>query len=193
MPYIEHRFDSRLYSIWRGVLRRCNDKKCVNYRYYGGKGVQVEFTSWHDFRDWAIENGYQANLTIDRIDPEGNYSKSNCQWITQSENSKKSAIYHGHNTYEGTKKERKYQQDKFYREKSKESLKEKKHLYYVNNLSRIKEKSKLYRNIPSVKKAKQEYDKQRRERRKKENELIQHRNGIIHVNIGPFMREGKMF
>lgn len=41
------------------------------------------------FRDWALDNKYQNNLTIDRIDNNGDYKPSNCQWITNIENAKK--------------------------------------------------------------------------------------------------------
>ena len=51
-------------------------------------------TEWKDnfqvFHDWAMANGYSEGLTIDRIDSSGNYEPSNCQWLTRSENSKKS-------------------------------------------------------------------------------------------------------
>lgn len=156
------KLNKRLYSIWRGMLRRCKDKNTTYYKYYGGKGIKVEFKGWHDFRDWANSNGYADNLTIDRIDPEKNYSKENCQWITQSENSRRSAQYHGYHLYTGSKEERKYQQDKVYREKHHEELKQKKHDYYMENRDRISAKSLEYRKNPIVKERKKEYDKNRR-------------------------------
>lgn len=80
----------RLYKIWSGMRCRCGSAKYKGYRWYGAKGVKV-CPEWQDsyvaFRDWALDNGYADNLTIDRIDVNGDYEPSNCQWITQSENS----------------------------------------------------------------------------------------------------------
>lgn len=88
--YIDEK-DVRLYSIWKGMNKRCNNHNAVDYRWYGGKGVKV-CEEWHDylkFRDWALNNGYSIGLTIDRIETNKDYSPSNCQWLTQSDNSKK--------------------------------------------------------------------------------------------------------
>lgn len=154
--------NKRLYSVWRGMLGRCYRPNRPGYKYYGGKGITVEFDGWHDFRDWAFQNGYADNLTIDRLDPNGNYSKENCEWVTQSENSRRSALYHGHNVYEGTKKERKAQHDRAYRETHRDALKIRKHDYYERNKPEISKKSKDYRDRPEIKAKKREYDKRRR-------------------------------
>ena len=82
------RKSNRLYSIWAAMKRRCYNHNVEAFKYYGGKGVVV-CQEWHDyakFKSWALCNGYADNLTIDRIDVEGNYEPSNCQWITKSEN-----------------------------------------------------------------------------------------------------------
>ena len=73
------------------MLNRCRRKKDKYYQRYGGRGISVceEWHSFPQFYEWAIANGYKDNLTIDRIDVNGNYEPSNCQWLTQSENSKK--------------------------------------------------------------------------------------------------------
>lgn len=83
---------SRFYVSWAGMKHRCLCLNSDGYKYYGGRGITVceEWLNYQNFRDWALANGYQDNLTIDRIDNEGNYEPSNCQWITKSENSKKS-------------------------------------------------------------------------------------------------------
>jgi hypothetical protein len=84
----------RLYKIWAGMKNRCSRKsQCVPYKYYGSRGISVcpEWrTSYQAFRSWALANGYQENLVIDRKDNNGNYEPSNCQWITRSEHSRKS-------------------------------------------------------------------------------------------------------
>lgn len=83
--------DVRLYSIWKGMNKRCNNPNCKDYRWYGGKGIKVceEWRDYLKFREWALEHGYIIGLTIDRIENDKGYEPSNCQWLTQSENAKK--------------------------------------------------------------------------------------------------------
>mgnify|MGYP000409137109 CR=1 FL=1 len=83
---------TRLYSIWRNMLDRCNNPKNKEYHRYGGRGIIVcaEWeTDFSSFREWALSSGYQDNLTIDRIDNDLGYAPSNCQWLTRAENSTK--------------------------------------------------------------------------------------------------------
>ncbi|GAH13182.1 unnamed protein product [marine sediment metagenome] len=70
---------------------RCYNPKDKGYDIYGGRGIRIEPT-WDDytvFKSWALSNGYQDNLTIDRKDRDKGYYPDNCQWITKSENSAK--------------------------------------------------------------------------------------------------------
>ena len=78
----------RLYQTWAAMKRRCYNPNCVQFQYYGGKGVKVcdEWLEYEEFKTWAIANGYADNLTIDRIDSNGDYDPANCQWITLAEN-----------------------------------------------------------------------------------------------------------
>lgn len=80
-------YGTRLYRIWKGVLSRCRNESSTDYKWYGAKGVTVceEWSEYVNFRDWAISNGYKDDLTIDRIDPFGNYEPSNCRWATIKE------------------------------------------------------------------------------------------------------------
>ncbi|PAF15733.1 hypothetical protein [Terribacillus saccharophilus] len=67
--------NSKLYQRWADMLQRCNNENSNNYKYYGAKGICV-CNDWRDFsafKDWADRNGYQEGLSIDRINPEGNY------------------------------------------------------------------------------------------------------------------------
>lgn len=86
---------TRLYRIWKGMKARCLNSKNHAYKYYGGKGVSVcneWINNYMAFKFWALLSGYADDLTIDKIDNRGNYEPGNCQWITQSENSKKSNV-----------------------------------------------------------------------------------------------------
>lgn len=74
----------RLYNIWVGMHQRCRDKNTKYYKNYGGRGITV-CQLWNEyitFRKWALSNGYDDALTIDRIDPDGNYEPSNCRWVS---------------------------------------------------------------------------------------------------------------
>lgn len=75
---------TRLYTIWRGMKIRCFNKNSKDYERYGGRGISI-CEEWVDdfaaFSKWAIENGYSDDLSIDRIDVDGNYEPRNCRWV----------------------------------------------------------------------------------------------------------------
>lgn len=77
----------RLYNIWYGMLERCRNSLNPYYHRYGGRGVVVcdEWNDYESFSVWAISNGYADELSLDRIDNNGNYDPTNCRWVTKTE------------------------------------------------------------------------------------------------------------
>ena len=79
---------SRLYGCYKGMMSRCYRPKDIHYNAYGKRGITV-CKEWKNkpkaFIEWALANGYSDDLTIERIDVNGNYEPSNCTWIPMSE------------------------------------------------------------------------------------------------------------
>ena len=87
---------SRLYAIWDNMRSRCNNSNNPKYKDYGGRGISVcqEWDDFSTFKEWALENGYRDNLSIDRIDVNGGYSQENCRWATQKDQSRNTRVNH---------------------------------------------------------------------------------------------------
>lgn len=84
---------TRIHNIWRGMKIRCYDKNRKDFSRYGGRGIRM-CPEWRKsflaFYEWSCKNGYQNNLTIDRIDVNDDYEPANCRWVTvqQQENNR---------------------------------------------------------------------------------------------------------
>lgn len=74
------------YFTWRSMKNRCKNKDNPNYNHYGGRGISYQ-DSWEHFENFLSDMGKRTDgLTLDRIDNNGNYTKQNCRWVSQSIN-----------------------------------------------------------------------------------------------------------
>ena len=82
-------YNKRISRVYWNMKTRCYNPSSNKYHAYGARGIKVcdEWkNSFKKFKEWALSNGYGDNLTIDRIDNNGNYEPSNCRWVTQKQN-----------------------------------------------------------------------------------------------------------
>ena len=92
--------DKRVHNIWAGLKARTTNKNHRDYPRYGGRGIGL-FEDWkiyRNFEDWALANGYENGLSIDRINNDGNYEPSNCRWTDQLIQSANTKLIHKTNT-----------------------------------------------------------------------------------------------
>lgn len=79
---------TRLYNIWNNMKLRCYHPSSINFKHYGARGITICPEWLNDFKvfqHWALSHGYCDDLTIDRIDVNGNYEPVNCRWVTMKE------------------------------------------------------------------------------------------------------------
>ena len=80
--------NNRLYRIYFGMKSRCYNRHDYHFKDWGGRGICIAdewLQSFDAFQTWALENGYKDDLSIDRINNDGNYEPSNCRWATAKE------------------------------------------------------------------------------------------------------------
>ena len=83
--------NERIKTIFNGMKQRCYNREEESYRWYGAKGIKI-CDEWlnnpKSFEEWSLQNGYNDNLTIDRIDENKDYSPDNCRWVGNVQNAK---------------------------------------------------------------------------------------------------------
>ena len=78
-----------LYDVWKSMKYRCHNPNNRVYKYYGGRGIAVcrgWLNNFKAFYDWAISNGYEKGLQLDRENNDSDYKPSNCRFVTSAVN-----------------------------------------------------------------------------------------------------------
>lgn len=76
----------KIYGVWKAMVNRCHNKADKAYKDYGGRGILV-CEEWHNHKNFIsdMQDGYKKGLTIERINVNAGYNKSNCKWATMLE------------------------------------------------------------------------------------------------------------
>lgn len=84
--YCKNTAKNPLYRKWLGMMHRCYKPHKHDFKYYGGRGIEV-CKEWHKFENFvnAMVSTYKQGLTLDRVDNDGDYEKSNCRWATHKQ------------------------------------------------------------------------------------------------------------
>lgn len=85
-----YRENASLFNVWQTMKARCENANRDNYARYGGRGITVckEWQTAENFVKWALDNGYEKGLQLDRIDNAKGYSPENCRFVTATVNSR---------------------------------------------------------------------------------------------------------
>lgn len=86
--------ENRLYQIWTNMRQRCLNPKRKDYKYYGGRGISID-DEWETFSGFERDMlaAYEAGLSLDRTDVDGNYCKENCRWVPWEEQARNKRVY----------------------------------------------------------------------------------------------------
>ncbi len=85
--------EKKLQEVWYSMRYRCTHPNDAHWNRYGGRGITVcdEWSRSGAFIEWALANGYQEGLTLDRRDNDKGYSADNCRWVTRKEQQRNTA------------------------------------------------------------------------------------------------------
>lgn len=89
--------NSKLYNVWSAMRRRCLSPSCKDYQDYGARGITIceEWDDYIAFKKWALDNGYKAGVSIDRINNDLGYRPDNCRFVglrTQANNKRNNSL-----------------------------------------------------------------------------------------------------
>lgn len=82
--------NKELFNVWQTMKSRCENPNRDNYERYGARGITV-CQEWHkaeNFVKWALDNGYEKGLQLDRKDNTKGYSPDNCRFVTPKINNR---------------------------------------------------------------------------------------------------------
>jgi hypothetical protein len=94
-PCTQARKETPLFNVYRCMLGRCKYPTYKSWHRYGGRGIKVcdeWLESFQPFAKWAMANGFEPGLQLDRIDNDGNYEPNNCRFVTSLENNRNRSI-----------------------------------------------------------------------------------------------------
>lgn len=86
---------TRLYIAWTSMKNRCSNPKYPKYDDWGGRGIRVcsQWSEFEPFMEWSLSHGYSEDLSIDRIDVDGDYTPDNCRWVARIEQARNTRTY----------------------------------------------------------------------------------------------------